>query len=68
MTEFTITEDFPRSEVEFHECFSDPRACYAYLLNKKGQTALFVKGAIIISTGSVGEICTSALNANISTL
>ena len=35
MTTFTITEDFPKSEVEFHARFSDPKACYQYLFNKK---------------------------------
>ncbi|BBO88141.1 hypothetical protein DSCOOX_13210 [Desulfosarcina ovata subsp. ovata] len=31
MTDFTITEDFPRSEIEFDARFSDPDACYQYL-------------------------------------
>jgi hypothetical protein len=28
MTEFTITEDFPKSEIEFDARFSKPEACY----------------------------------------
>ena len=28
MKEFTITEDFPKSEIEFDMRFSDPTACY----------------------------------------
>lgn len=31
MNDFTITEDFPKSETEFDACFSDPNACYDYL-------------------------------------
>jgi hypothetical protein len=31
MTTFTATEDFPKSEVELNERFSDPKACYKYL-------------------------------------
>jgi hypothetical protein len=35
MTDFTITEDFPRSEIEFDARFSDPDACYQYLFQLK---------------------------------
>ena len=35
MTSFTINEDFPKSEIEFHERFSDPNACYEYLFHQK---------------------------------
>ena len=35
MTTFTINEDFPKSEIEFHEQFSDPNACYGYLFQQK---------------------------------
>lgn len=35
MTMFTITEDFSKSEVEFHDRFSDPKACYEYLSQLK---------------------------------
>ena len=31
MKNFTITEDFPKSEIEFDARFSDPSACYDYL-------------------------------------
>lgn len=35
MTDFTITEDFPKSEIEFDQRFSDPKACYDYLFKHK---------------------------------
>jgi len=35
MTDFTITEDFPKSEIEFDARFSDPNACYDYLFKQK---------------------------------
>jgi hypothetical protein len=35
MTDFTITEDFPRSEIEFDQRFSNPDACYEYLFQQK---------------------------------
>ena len=35
MTDFTIAEDFPRSEIEFDARFSNPDACYAYLFQLK---------------------------------
>jgi len=35
MTEFTITEDFPKNHVEFEKRFSNLRACYEYLLKLK---------------------------------
>ena len=31
MTNFTITEDFPKSEIEFDQRFSNPKTCYQYL-------------------------------------
>ena len=31
MTDFTITEDFPKSEIEFDQRFSQPDACFDYL-------------------------------------
>ena len=34
MTDFTITEDFPRSEIEFDARFSQPEACYSYLFQQ----------------------------------
>jgi hypothetical protein len=43
MTDFTITEDFPKSEIEFDQRFSNPDACYEYLFNKSGQMALSAK-------------------------
>mgnify|MGYP001442413432 CR=1 FL=1 len=30
MTNFTITEDFPKNEIEFDQRFSNPKACYDY--------------------------------------
>ena len=35
MTDFTITEDFPKSEIEFDQRFSNPDACYDYLFQQK---------------------------------
>lgn len=35
MKEFTITEDFPKSEIEFDRRFSNPSACYDYLFSLK---------------------------------
>ena len=35
MTEFIITEDFPKSQVEFDKRFSTERACYEYLFKLK---------------------------------
>jgi Transposase zinc-ribbon domain len=35
MTEFTITEDFPKSEIEFEARFSKPEACFDYLFKQK---------------------------------
>ena len=35
MKDFTITEDFPKSEIEFDQRFSDPTACYGYLFKQK---------------------------------
>ena len=35
MKEFTITEDFPKSEIEFDLRFSNPSACYDYLFSLK---------------------------------
>ena len=35
MEDFTITEDFPKNEIEFDKRFSDPNACYEYLFKQK---------------------------------
>ena len=35
MTDLTITEDFPKSEIEFELRFSNPKACYVYLFKQK---------------------------------
>jgi transposase-like protein len=35
MNEFTIMEDFPKSEIEFDRRFMDESACYAYLFHMK---------------------------------
>ena len=35
MTHFTITEDFPESEIQFDQRFSNEAACYDYLLQIK---------------------------------
>ncbi len=51
MTEFTITEDFPKNEIEFDQRFSNPKACYDYLLKQNGQMALSVTNVAIVNTG-----------------
>ena len=33
MADFTISEDFPKNEIEFDKRFSNPQSCYDYLLN-----------------------------------
>lgn len=35
ITEFTIKEDFPKSEIEFDQRFSNINACYEYLAKNK---------------------------------
>ena len=35
MTDFTITEDFPKNEIEFDKRFSEPKACYDYRFQQK---------------------------------
>jgi len=35
MTDFIITEDFPKSEIEFDQRFWQPDACYEYLFQQK---------------------------------
>ena len=35
MTDFTITEEFPKNEIEFDKRFSNPKACYNYLFKQK---------------------------------
>jgi len=43
MTDFTITEDFPKNEIEFDKRFSDVRACYDYLFKQKWPMGEFKK-------------------------
>ena len=43
MTEFTIAEDFPKSEIEFDQRFSKPEACFDYLFKQKWPDG-FVRG------------------------
>ena len=35
MTDFTITEEFPKNEIEFDQRFSNPTSCYDYLFKQK---------------------------------
>jgi DNA-directed RNA polymerase subunit RPC12/RpoP len=35
MTYFPITEDFPKSEIEFDQRFLEPEACFDYLFKQK---------------------------------
>lgn len=43
MKDFTITEDFPRSEIDFDSRFSDLKACYDYLLALKWPNGFICK-------------------------
>jgi transposase-like protein len=43
MEAFTITEDFPKSEIEFDLRFSDPNACYQYLFAMKWPNGFMCK-------------------------
>ena len=67
MTTFTINEDFPKSEVEFHDRFSDPKACFEYLFQQKCLTGLSLKVAAMNNTGTVSVTFTFVPNVNINT-
>ncbi len=43
MTDFMITEYFPKSEIEFDQRLSDPKACYDYLFDQKWPTGFGCK-------------------------
>ena len=43
MTDFTITEDFPKNEIEFDQRFSNPKACYQYLFKQKWPNGFICK-------------------------
>jgi len=43
MRDFKITEDFPKSEIEFDQRFSDPKACYDYLFKQKWPNGFICK-------------------------
>jgi hypothetical protein len=43
MTNFTITEDFPKNEIEFDERFSNPKVSYDYLFRQKWSTGFICK-------------------------
>ena len=43
MTNFTITEDFPKNEIEFDQRFSNPKACYDYLFKQKWPNGFICK-------------------------
>ena len=43
MTDFTITEDFPKNEIEFDQRFSNPKACYDYLFKQKWPNGFICK-------------------------
>ena len=43
MKYFTITEDFPKSEIEFDFCFYNPSACYDYLFAIKWPNGFICK-------------------------
>ena len=43
MTDFTITEDFPKNKIEFDERFSNPTNCYDYLFKQKWPNGFICK-------------------------
>ena len=43
MAEFTITEDFPKNEIEFDARFSNPKNCYDYLFKQKWPNGFICK-------------------------
>jgi hypothetical protein len=43
MTNFTVTEDFPKNEIEFDNRFSNPKACYDYLFKQKWPNGFICK-------------------------
>ena len=51
MQEFTITENFPQSEIEFDARFSNPSACYDYLFSFIWPEAFSVKN---VKTKTIG--------------
>jgi hypothetical protein len=51
MTEFTIEEDFPKSEIEFDQRFSKPDACFDYLFKQKWPDGFVCKKCGHNSTG-----------------
>jgi hypothetical protein len=67
MTDFTITEDFPKSEIEFDERFSNPKACYDYLFKQKWPDGFVCKKVALIDTAIVAETFIFAQNASTGT-
>ena len=67
MTMFTITEDFPKSEIEFHERFSDPNACYEYLFQQKWPDGFICKRCGNKNTGLASESSIFVRNASTNT-
>lgn len=43
MTDFTITEDYPKNEIEFDQRFLDTKACYDYLFKQKWPNGFICK-------------------------
>ena len=65
MTEFIISEDFPRNQVDFDKRFSSEQACRDYLAKIK---CLLVSAAVVAGTNNIGLVlggCTSALAVNL---
>ena len=68
MTDFTITEDFPKNEIEFDQRFSNPKTVTIICSNKNGQMDLSVKNVAIPNTGLAQEIFISAPSVSTSIL
>ena len=66
MKEFNITEDIPKSEIEFDLRFSNPNACYDYLFSLKWPNALSVRNVKTKVIGLVKDNSISVPNVSIS--
>jgi hypothetical protein len=65
MTDFTVAEDFPKSEIEFDQRFRDIDACYNYLASIKWPAGSYAKHAGTRPIGSVPNTSTFARDVNI---
>ncbi len=52
MRDFTITEDFPKDEIELDKRFSNPKARYDYLFQQKLPEGFVCNNGVIENTGT----------------